>query len=51
MTKRILVLLLSTLYLAGAAAMLSACNTVEGAGQDIQKGGKAISNEANENKN
>ncbi len=51
MIKRILVLLLSTLYLAGAAAMLAGCNTVEGAGQDIKQGGQAIQNEANENKN
>ena len=31
-----------------AAAALSACNTVKGAGKDIQTGGKAITNEAQE---
>ncbi len=29
---------------------LSACNTVEGAGKDIQSGGKAIKDEAQEHK-
>ena len=30
--------------------MLSACNTVSGAGKDIQKGGEAIENSAEDNK-
>lgn len=38
-----------------AAALLSAsvvaCNTVEGAGQDMQSGGKAIERKANDAKN
>lgn len=51
MIKRIFVLLLVTLFLAGAAATLTGCNTVEGAGKDIQQGGKAIKDEANEHKN
>jgi predicted small secreted protein len=50
MIKRIFVLLLSTLFLAGAMATLTGCNTVEGAGKDIEQGGKAIKNEANEHK-
>ena len=29
---------------------IAACNTVEGAGQDIQKGGRAIENSADRNK-
>lgn len=29
---------------------LSACNTMEGAGEDIQSGGKALENSANRNK-
>lgn len=37
--KSLLVALFATLALAG-------CNTVEGAGKDIQAGGKAISNTA-----
>jgi predicted small secreted protein len=50
MLKRIFTLLLATLFLAGTAATLTGCNTVSGAGQDIQKGGKAITNEADEHK-
>lgn len=48
MVKRLLVLLFTTLFIASAAASLTACNTVEGAGKDIEKGGKAIKDEASE---
>lgn len=34
-----------------AAAGLAACNTVEGAGQDMKAGGAAIENSAQRNKN
>ncbi len=30
------------LFVIASAAALSACNTVQGVGQDIQKGGQAI---------
>lgn len=50
MVKRILASLLATLFLAGAAATLTGCNTMEGAGKDIQKGGKAIKDEANQHR-
>ncbi len=50
MVKRIFALLLSMLFLAGVTATLTACNTVEGAGKDIEQGGKAIKDEANANK-
>ena len=50
MFKRIFALLLTALYLAGAAATLTACNTMEGAGKDIEKGGEAIKEEAQEHK-
>jgi predicted small secreted protein len=33
-----------------AGGSLSGCNTMEGAGKDIEQGGKAIKNEANEQK-
>jgi len=33
------------------AVGFSACNTVEGAGQDLQSGGKAIENTADDAKN
>lgn len=48
MIKRLFALLLTTLFLAGTVATLSGCNTVEGAGKDIEKGGKAIKDEASE---
>lgn len=48
MIKRIFILLLTTLFIAGTAATLSGCNTVAGAGKDIEKGGKAVKDEANE---
>lgn len=51
MMKRLFAPLLATLLLAGTVLTLSACNTVEGAGKDIEKGGQAIKNEANEQKN
>ena len=50
MIKRIFVSLLTTMFLAGALATLSGCNTMEGAGKDIQKGGEKIKDEANEHK-
>lgn len=50
MIKRAFLLLLSTLFLAGTAAALTGCNTVEGAGKDIEQGGKAIKDEASEHK-
>jgi len=41
--------LLPALVLAGASAFaLSACNTVEGAGQDIENTGEAIEDSADE---
>ncbi|TAJ16333.1 MAG: entericidin A/B family lipoprotein [Rugosibacter sp.] len=49
--KKLFVPLLATIFLTGAGVTLSACNTIEGAGQDIQAGGKAIKDEANEHKN
>lgn len=48
MIKRLFALLLTTLFLAGAVSTLAGCNTVEGAGKDIEKGGKAIKDEASE---
>jgi len=38
------------LILLALPVLLSACNTVEGAGEDIQSGGRAIERTANENK-
>lgn len=50
MIKKILTSLLTTIFFAGALATLAGCNTVEGAGKDIEKGGAAIKDEANEHK-
>lgn len=51
MIRKIFVPLLAVLFLAGNAVVLTACNTVEGAGKDIQKGGQEIKDEANEHRN
>lgn len=37
---------LTALFLLAATVLLTACNTVAGAGQDISKGGNAITNSA-----
>jgi entericidin B len=50
MIKRIVVPLLATLFFASLFGMLVGCNTIAGAGTDIQQGGKAIKDEANEQK-
>ena len=43
--------ILAALFLAGVFGSLAGCNTMEGAGKDIQAGGKAIKDEAKEHKN
>lgn len=48
MTKRFLSPLLAALFLAGSLGTLAGCNTMEGAGRDIEQGGRAIKNEARE---
>lgn len=50
MIKRILPPLLAALFLVGSFGSLAGCNTVEGAGKDIERGGKAIKDEAREQK-
>lgn len=51
MIKRIFVPLLAALTFVSFFGTLAGCSTMEGAGQDIQQGGKALSNEAREHKN
>lgn len=51
MIKKTFVSLLATLFVVGAFVTLAGCNTMAGAGQDIEQGGKAIKDEANEQKN
>jgi entericidin B len=41
---------LIALALLTSTVLLAACNTVAGAGQDIQKGGSAIENSADQHK-
>ena len=48
MFKRFLSPLLAALFLAGSLGTLAGCNTMEGAGKDIEQGGRAIKNEARE---
>jgi entericidin B len=50
MRKNIAMAFLTLFVLAGAAATLSACNTTEGAGQDMSAAGRALSNSAEKNK-
>lgn len=50
MFKRTFALMFTALFLVGTITALSGCNTVEGAGKDIEKGGKAIKDEASEHK-
>jgi entericidin B len=50
MIRKILTPLLAAIFLAGTIGVTTGCNTVEGAGKDIQQGGKAIKDEANEQK-
>ena len=50
MIRKIMVRLLATLFFAGLFGTLAGCNTIEGAGADIQQGGRAISDEAREHK-
>lgn len=48
MIKRTFTSLLTALFFASFFGALAGCNTVEGAGKDIEQGGKAIKNEARE---
>ncbi len=50
MIKKIGMSLLAAFFLAGVFATLSGCNTLEGAGRDIELGGKAIKDEVREHK-
>ena len=50
MIKKLFMLLLTTLSLTGTASVLIGCNTVEGAGKDIERGGQEIKEEAREHK-
>ena len=48
MIKRIVAPLLAALYFVSFFGTLAGCNTIEGAGKDVEQGGKAIRDEARE---
>lgn len=50
MTKRVATIARLALMLTGAVSVLSACDMMAGAGQDIQSGGKALEDSADRNK-
>ena len=50
MIKKTFVSLLATLFFASTIAVLTGCNTIAGAGKDVEQGGKAVKDEANEHK-
>lgn len=43
-------LLVFSLLVIASASLTAACNTMEGAGQDLQEGGRALEREAQENR-
>lgn len=50
MMKKYLVPLIAATFMASTLGILAGCNTMEGAGKDVEQGGKAIKNEAKETK-
>jgi len=50
MNLKLTALKLTAASVALAIAFLAGCNTMEGAGKDIKKGGEAIENSANKSK-
>jgi len=50
MTHTLLTRLLASLCVMGLLGSVTACNTVHGAGQDIERGGEKIQQKADEHK-
>lgn len=50
MSRTFAKIFLTLFLLSGASALLSACNTTAGAGEDMQSAGHAITNSAEKNK-
>jgi len=46
MRNSLAIILLNLVLLSGATALLSACNTTAGAGQDVSAAGHAVTNSA-----
>ncbi len=51
MIRKTLASALAAIFFAGTFLTLAGCNTVEGAGKDIERGGDKIKDEAREHKN
>jgi predicted small secreted protein len=51
MGKKRIAQLLAVALVTGLFGSLAGCNTMEGAGKDIEKGGQALQDEAREHKN
>lgn len=49
--KKTILSLLASAFVASTGIVVAGCNTVEGAGKDVQAGGSAIKDEAQEHKN
>jgi predicted small secreted protein len=50
MFKKLVTSTIATAFIAGVFATLTGCNTVQGAGKDIERGGEKIQKEAAEHK-
>lgn len=50
MFKKIISILFTSFFVLGLFGMTSACNTIHGVGQDIERGGEKIKGEANEHR-
>lgn len=46
MVKRFIAPIMATVFLAGILGALTGCNTMEGAGKDIEQGGRVLKDEA-----
>jgi entericidin B len=50
MSRTVAKIFLALFLLSGASTLLSACNTVAGAGEDMSSAGHAVTNSADRNK-
>jgi predicted small secreted protein len=50
MIKKLVTTSLAAVFVAGAFATLAGCNTVQGAGKDVEKAGEKVQTEAAEHK-
>lgn len=50
MIRKCFTSILAMLFIATAFGTLAGCNTIEGAGKDIEQGGKALKDEASEHR-